>query len=404
MRCHSFLTIGALSLVFGTVHGTSLADSPRSPETSLNKRQDGPVAPDTASDCTYFDTVLDSSMTCAYIEDYWGISHEQFLDYNPTIKKDCSGIKIGNAYCVEVNNGLPRPITTTTATSTTVRPSPTGIKKPSPTQSGLIDTCTDFYFAVDNDRCDLIVAKYGTFTYDDFVKWNPAVGSDCGGIWTKTYYCVGIPGTPTARPSVPSGSATLTLTPTPTPTGSGKPSPTREGMIDTCTKFHFVGENENCDTLVKKYGTFTFEEFLKWNPSVGANCGGLWKNTYFCIAVENQAVTTVKPSPTQSTLKTTTKPAPSTFTMACILKFVNGQYYCVDDPKSCNPNAPANPQPSPICGCKRWHKVADKENCDTITKKYSISRTDFDTWNPRVNNGGNCKTLWLDYNVCVGIK
>jgi hypothetical protein len=81
MRCHLFLTIGALSLVFGTVHGSSHAKSPRSPRTSLNKRQDGPVAPDTASDCTYFDTALDSSMTCAYIEDYWGISHEQFLDY-----------------------------------------------------------------------------------------------------------------------------------------------------------------------------------------------------------------------------------------------------------------------------------------------------------------------------------
>jgi hypothetical protein len=47
----------------------------------LDKRQDGTVDPDIASDCTYYDTAQDSSMNCAYFEDYWGLTHEQFLDY-----------------------------------------------------------------------------------------------------------------------------------------------------------------------------------------------------------------------------------------------------------------------------------------------------------------------------------
>jgi hypothetical protein len=235
-------------------------------------------------------------------------------------------MKVGNSYCVEVNNGLPRPTTKPVATPTKTSsstPSPTGSKKPSPTQSGLIDTCTDFYFAVKEDRCEKIVAKYGTFTFDDFVKWNPAVGSTCGGIWADTWYCVGVPGTPTVRPS-----ATLT-TPTPTaaPTGVQTPSPIREGMTTTCNKFHFVVKDENCDVLVKKYGTFTLAQFLSWNPAVGSNCGGLWADTWFCVGVPGTAPpTTTKPS---TTLATSTRPASSTWSMPCILKFVNGQYYCV---------------------------------------------------------------------------
>jgi hypothetical protein len=47
----------------------------------MSKRQDGPTAPDTASDCLYWDTMFDSSMECKYFEDGWGITHEQFLDY-----------------------------------------------------------------------------------------------------------------------------------------------------------------------------------------------------------------------------------------------------------------------------------------------------------------------------------
>jgi hypothetical protein len=51
-----------------------------------------------------------------------------------------------------------------------------------------------------------------------------------------------------------------------------------------------------------------------------------------------------------------------------------------------------------------WRKgVVDKENCETITKLYGISRTNFDKWNSAINNGGDCKTLWLGYNVCVGV-
>jgi hypothetical protein len=129
-------------------------------------------------------------------------------------------------------------------------------------------------------------------------------------------------GIPTARPS-----ASLT-TPIPTagPTGVQTPSPNHEGMVTNCNKFHFVVTDENCNTLVQKYGTFTLAQFLSWNLSVGSGCEGLGLETYFCVGVPgNTPPTTTKPS---TTLATSTRPASSTWSMPCILQFFNGQYLC----------------------------------------------------------------------------
>ncbi|EWY84227.1 hypothetical protein FOYG_13987 [Fusarium oxysporum NRRL 32931] len=73
----------------------------------------------------------------------WNLKYSQFVEYNPSVKDDCSGMQFGHSYCVEVNNGIPRKGETTT--TQTAKPEPTKTSKPSPTQAGLIDTCMSFY-------------------------------------------------------------------------------------------------------------------------------------------------------------------------------------------------------------------------------------------------------------------
>ncbi|GIK02896.1 hypothetical protein Aspvir_006959 [Aspergillus viridinutans] len=315
----------------------------------LSRRQDGPVDPGTAADCTYYDTALDSSYTCKWFEFNWGLSHEDLVSYNPSVKDDCSGLRVGNSYCVEVNHGQPRP--TTTATSST--PTSTATPKPSPTQDGLIDTCTAFYMAVAGDTCDRIVARYGTFTTAEFISWNPAVGADCSGLWAKTYYCVGIPSTPTTKPST-----------TATPTGG--PSPTQTGIISTCNIFYKAVGGDTCSKVVAKYGTFTLDQFLSWNPAVGADCSGLWLGYYYCIGVPG----------------TPTQPITPTTTAGCT-------------------SAPTPTRPGAICACNKWHMVVGGNTCDSIQRQYGISAANFNQWNPQV--GTSCSTLWLGYYVCVGV-
>lgn len=47
----------------------------------LTRRQDGPVDPSTASDCTWYDTAVDKSYDCEYFADQWGITRDDFVSY-----------------------------------------------------------------------------------------------------------------------------------------------------------------------------------------------------------------------------------------------------------------------------------------------------------------------------------
>lgn len=129
------LCIGAATFV----HSTTI------PGHQHDRRQNGPVPPDTIKDCTYF---YDSQPgdTCDSIASDWGLDPLQFITYNPSVKSDCTGLVTGNAYCVEENYGQgPKPPETTSSTSTTSKttgtstsPAPTG---PSPVQSGITTQC-----------------------------------------------------------------------------------------------------------------------------------------------------------------------------------------------------------------------------------------------------------------------
>ena len=96
--------------------------------------------------------------------------------------------------------------------------------------------------------------------------------AECKGLWPDYYYyCVGVPGTPTSRPT------------TTKPTTSPGPSPTQSGIVSNCQRYYQAKEGDGCRDIVDSIGTFTFADFLTWNPAVGADCGGLWVGYYYCI-------------------------------------------------------------------------------------------------------------------------
>ncbi|KAL8692318.1 MAG: hypothetical protein Q9218_002635 [Villophora microphyllina] len=249
------------------------------------ERQSGPVPPDTIKDCTFY---YDSQPgdTCDSIAANWGISTQDFVRYNPSTKSDCSGLVIGTSYCVEENNGngpvitttsgATTPVTTTAPSPTAPSPvqsginaqSPTGPSVPSPHQDGIIASCTKYYKVVSGDTCQKIVDKFGTFTIDQFAKWNPAVGgADCPGLWLGYQYCIEVPGE--TKPA-----ATTSKTVPSSPSG---PTPTQSGIISSCTKYYKVVSGDTCQGISDKFGTFSVADFGKWNPAVGgADCSGLW--------------------------------------------------------------------------------------------------------------------------------
>ncbi|RBR26166.1 uncharacterized protein FIESC28_01057 [Fusarium coffeatum] len=350
------------------------------------RRQNGPTDPGIPSDCTFWETSENKDQDCAYLEDLWELDHETFVEYNPTVKSDCSGIQVGHAYCVEVNNGLPRdeePPKVTTTKKTV--PEPTQDPKPSPTQEGLIDSCTSFYKAKKGDNCPKIIAEYKTFDVDTFIEWNPAVESDCSGIWANTWYCVGVPGTPTSPPTKTAATSTK-------PTGPAKPSTTQDGLIDSCTSFHQAGKGETCPKILSTYGkshfliihgasltiavflgTFDFDTFFKWNPAVGDDCSGIWAGYYYCVGVPG----TPTAAPTKTMMTSTT-------------------------PKPTGPSKPSTTQEGLIDTCVSFHQAGKGETCAKIVSNFGTFDSDtFFEWNPAV--GKDCDGIWAGYYYCVGV-
>lgn len=149
-------------------------------------------------------------------------------------------------------------------------PAPTSAV-PSPVQDGIIETCTSYYQAVDGDNCSKIVEKYGTFKFEEFLEWNPAVGETCTDLWLGYYYCVGVPSTPTTPPT------------TTTTKGSDEHSPSQTGIVEDCQRWHKAEEGDTCASIVSEYRTFTLGQFQEWNPAVGSSCSDLWLGYWYCI-------------------------------------------------------------------------------------------------------------------------
>nr|POE90692.1 lysm domain-containing protein [Quercus suber] len=406
-----------------------------------SKRQSGVVAPSTVDDCTYFtdypsDDFPDQGDTCTAIADYWGISLDQFVSYNPVVgsASNCN-LQSGNSYCVEENYGQ-GPATTSTPPSSS--PSPTGNNAPSPTQSGLIDSCTNFYKVKSGDYCQAIVDSYGTFTLQSFYQWNPSVNDDCSGLKPDFYVCVGVPGTPT------------TAAPTSSPTSSG-PQPEQTGITDNCKAYYKVQSGDGCQAIVDMYGTFTLQDFYSWNPAVGSNCEHLFVGYYVCVGVTNtptqrpSTTTTAAPtgpSPTQSGIESDctkyykavegdtcdvianekfgTFSIPSFIrwnpaVMSDCSKLFLGYYYCVAVPgtptsrthtTTASPTTSSGPSPTQsgiVDNCTQYYKAVSGDTCEVIANDEfgTFSVQDFVRWNPAV--GSDCIHLFLGYYYCVAV-
>lgn len=102
---------------------------------------------------------------------------------------------------------------------------------------------TKYYKSQSGDNCAVIAKKFGTFTVDDFISWNPAVQQDCSKLFLDYYYCVAVPGTPT----------TPINSPTPTPTQHG-PQPQQPGITDRCDNYYKVGNGDNCYNIEQRFG------------------------------------------------------------------------------------------------------------------------------------------------------
>jgi hypothetical protein len=103
----------------------------------------------------------------------------------------------------------------------------------------------------EGDGCSAIASKFG-ITLEQFLTWNPAAGSTCGGLWKDAYACVSIIRQEGTKP--PATSTKPPTTSTKSTNGVVTPTPTQPNMADNCNQFHFVvGEKDTCASIATKY-------------------------------------------------------------------------------------------------------------------------------------------------------
>ncbi|KAF3805016.1 LysM domain-containing protein [Colletotrichum gloeosporioides] len=117
--------------------------------------------------------------TCSTIASSVGVTVSQLATWNKGIGGTaCTGMWAGYCLCTGVSGGsgtTPPPANTT----------------PQPVQDGMVSNCKKFHFVQSGQNCDSISKQYG-ITVANFIKWNPAAGASCTGLWANTYACVGL--------------------------------------------------------------------------------------------------------------------------------------------------------------------------------------------------------------------
>lgn len=233
-----------------------------------------PTQPGMADDCNDFDFV-EPGDGCQAVTDRNGISLVDFLSWNPKVGSDCLGLWANVYVCVGVIGGS-GPSTTDNPTPTPTSPA-NGVTTPTPTQPGMVNDCNGFDFVNSGDGCKAVADRNG-ISLEDFLSWNPDVGSGCSGLWADVYVCVGVIGGTT--PPTPTTLSTSTRT----GNGIATPTPTQPGMVSNCDGFHLVGSGDSCYDIADEAGIWLLE-FYAWNPAVGTDCSGLWLGYYVCTSV-----------------------------------------------------------------------------------------------------------------------
>ncbi|KAL4907646.1 hypothetical protein BDW74DRAFT_111458 [Aspergillus multicolor] len=305
--------------------------------------------------------------TCDTIQARYSVwcSYDQLLEWNPSLAEDCDYPFIDWWVCVGIiprttlsfdyptgyNNGsIPEP----TVHTPTQDPTNLPVWTASPTQAGLATGCQGYYQAEKGNTCLSILKQYYYLTEKELHEWNPALKDDCSGIFAGYYYCVA---------AFPSGQHHAP------PTVTGAPSPKAADTVKDCTAWYKATADDSCNLIALKFGTFSAEQFIKWNPSVFETCNGFQKDYYYCVAVPDAPTTLIDFTPTAS-------------------------------PTSLLPR-----QPNVIKTCTFFWPVSIEDTCEDIVAANSITMDQFLLWNPDVvdKDVGKdvCANLFRGYDVCI---
>ncbi|EHA24464.1 hypothetical protein ASPNIDRAFT_181794 [Aspergillus niger ATCC 1015] len=359
----------------------------------------GPTMPGIAPNCIQFYTAKKGD-TCYAVEKAFGISPQQFQQWNPAVSLDCLvNFWPDYAYCVGVGPVAPTLTSTVTATATSASTSTTLTTStttmvttnpnystrnpitsynqtitpidtawpPTKTHPGQPKNCDKWHLVAPGDTCRSIYQRHGNrITMDELLEWNPDLKADCDYPIAGYWVCVGIKRPaltiiyPTTNGTAPDPTP-WTPRPLPTETAVYPPTKTQPGLAPSCSAYYEAQPSDTCDQILASNPMLKFPLLFEWNPALKADCSGILPGYFYCIAAYNS----------------TNLPSPPTVT-----------------------NQPYPMKAGTAKNCTAWYKKEDGDTCDLIVEMFgTFDKAQFVAWNPAV--GVKCIGLENGYYYCV---
>ncbi|PHH77510.1 hypothetical protein CDD80_532 [Ophiocordyceps camponoti-rufipedis] len=212
------------------------------------------------------------------------------------------------------------------------------------------DRCGAYATASDGETCSSLEEKWG-LVREDFLRLNPSIKGECT-LTVKHDYCI-------ARPII----ASRAVSPPPSlPAGSGT----------NCGSFYRAVSGDTCNSIASSQPKLTVEDFIRWNPTVGADCRHLLPEAFYCIS-QFEDLESKQTAPTTSVnISISQKPSP---------------------------------RPQPIQdgiadGCLSFYRAIPGDSCQVVADKHGISLANFLALNPVVG-GSTCDRMLAGYHYCV---
>ena len=241
--------------------------------------------------------------------------------------------------------------------STRVEPGGTA---PTPTQSNISPSCTQYALAQSGDGC-YSFSQLFDITQPALESWNPVLGTNGENCTTSFFagywYCIGVAGT-----------STVATTPIISPTSSVIPSPVQSGIDPQCTHYSEAVSGDDCTNFASE-NSISPVQLYSWNPvlgSGGANCGSsFWADYYYCVGASGSS-----PTATSSVA------------------------------------APGPTQSGVASNCDQFAEAASGDTCYGFAQEHGVTTADLYTWNTVLgSNGANCNDeLFVGYFYCTGVS
>ena len=322
------------------------------------------------------------------------ITTTQFVTWNPNLLGFCDQLTAGQYACVTAPGGsyISPPVSNATTNdgtqqrgggdgSGTATGSGTaagggrnattiavGGQAPSPTQSGITPSCTQYAQAQSGDGCYSLSSLW-QISEQNLYAWNTVLGPNGANCSTELFasywYCIGVQ-------AVTITSSSSSSAPSSTSTGaSTTPSPVQSGIDPQCTTYAEAQSGNFCSAFASG-NNITPAQLYQWNPILGQNgqdCDTEFQaDTYYCIG----APTTAAPTTTPSSV----------------------------------PAAPSPTQTGIVSNCDKYAEAMSGDTCSNFAQTNQITTAELYTWNTILGaDGSQCSTEFqANTYYCTGVS